>query len=100
MLPTSHRFKFSGFEFQYLPQPILGNRILSQGGEKRRELGRLKGDNEKPMTEVMMGVQGRAQTLSREANFEDTKAKGSPLPGKVILYKRTIVPQWLSMIFL
>lgn len=41
----------------------------------------------------MMAIQGRAQTLSCEANFEDNKAKGSPLPVKVTLYKRTIVPQ-------
>lgn len=41
----------------------------------------------------MMGTQGRAQTFSYEASFEDNKANGSPLPVKVTLYKRAIVPQ-------
>ena len=42
---------------------------------------------------VMMGFRGRAQILPCEANWEDNKAKGSPPPVKVTLYKRTIVPQ-------
>lgn len=44
----------------------------------------------------MIGIWGRVQTLCCEANLANSKAKGSPPPEKVTLYKRTIVlPRFL-----